>query len=510
MYVFLRRFRLVFAVIFIVVFTLVFTDLGNAVSSIFKGLLKWQFVPALLGAIGGSAGILVFLLLLTLLFGRVYCSFLCPAGIFQDVVTFVANLFKNRKQRRYKYSQPHNILRYTLMSLTFALFIAGSAGLLLLLDPYSNYGRMAENVFRPAVTGLNNLGASWFSETFYSVGFKTFTTGSIIAGAVFFAVITVMSALRGRLYCNTLCPVGALLGLVSKYSFFQLSVDNEKCVHCLVCETKCKAQCINSKKVHIDTSRCVQCYNCTVACKHNALGLTSYFARRRKSDSNGRAGELSSNRRAVFLLPAGILATGIVARLFSPKLQTATDNPKAIAPPGAQSVAHLKRHCTACQVCIAKCPSQVLRPSLDEYGIDGFMMPVLNYRNSYCRYDCTECSTTCPNGALLPQTTEQKKQIQVGVANFIHANCVVVTDGTDCGACDEHCPTKAVHMVPYRDGLLIPAVNADICVGCGGCEYICPAMPAKAIVVKANPVHLVAALPEQDRQETKDIDDFGF
>jgi ferredoxin len=503
MYKNLRRFRIVFAILFLIALTLVFADISGNAASFFKNLIKLQFIPALFGVLTGVVGIFFILIIITLLFGRVYCSFLCPTGILQDGVTFIANIFKSKKKRRYSYAKPHRILRYTIMTLVFALLIIGSTTLLLKLDPYSNYGRIAENVFRPVIISANNAGTSIFPDTFYQINYKTFTFGSIVYAALVLVVITVMSALRGRLFCNTICPIGSLLGLISKYSVFRISIKKSECTHCRLCELACKSQCINIKNEQIDNSRCVQCYNCAVSCKHNAIGLQYAYVKKKKQP-------VDASKRKAFLTSAGILSAALVAKIFTPKLRTSTKNTKAIAPPGAISIDHLKEYCTACHACIATCPSRVLRPAFNEYGFDGFMLPVMDYKNGYCNYDCTECSNVCPNYALIPQKQEDKKKIQIGKANFVEQNCIVVLDGTDCGACDEHCPTKAVHMVSFRDGLLIPEVNTDLCVGCGGCEYICPGRPEKAIFVAGNEVHQTATLPAQQQQEEKTVTDFGF
>ncbi len=519
MYNFLRRFRIVLALLVLVLITLTFVAIGGGinggVAKISHGLLHAQFVPAMLGAVAGSFGILIVLVLLTLLFGRVYCSFLCPAGIFQDVVTTVANLFKSKKARRYTYVKPHHWLRYSILTITIAVFILGSSALLLWFDPYSNYGRMADNLFRPAVIATNNLGAEFFSDTFYHVSFRTFSIGSIVAATIFLVVITIMSTLRGRLYCNTICPVGSLLGLISNYSIFKIKINKTACTHCRMCEIACKSQCIDSKNESVDASRCVQCYNCTTACKFNAIGITFAYAKKEKeAATNAPLGDGEASRRRVFITSAGLLGAAAIAHAFTPKLRKklmpAALSTKAIAPPGAYSIDNLKQHCTACHACVAKCPSQVIRPALGEYGLDGLLMPVLDYSLSFCNYECTECSNVCPNGALRPLSKEEKVVTQIGKAKFRAKNCIVILDETDCGACDEHCPTKAIKMVPTKNGLFIPKINKDLCIGCGGCEYICPGRPGKAIFVETNAEHQLAQRPTQDKQEEKEVTDFGF
>jgi ferredoxin len=504
MYKILRRFRVIFALLFLVALTLVFVDVSGEAAALLQPIVKWQFAPALLGVATGSAGILVCLLLLTVLMGRVYCSFLCPAGIFQDVVIAVANLFKSKKARRYSYAKPHRWLRYTIMTATVAMFVAGNAALLMWLDPYGNYGRMAENVFHPAVVSLNNAGASLFAETFYRMSYKTFTAGSIIAGTLFLVAVTVMSAWRGRLYCNTVCPVGSVLGLVARYSVFRIGIKKDTCTRCRLCELACKSQCVNVKEQKVDSSRCVQCYNCTTVCKFNSIGFRFSYLRKQKA-----APPADPGRRRIFITSAGLLGAAAIVQAVAPRLRAAVKSTKAIAPPGACSIEHLKSRCTACHACVAKCPSQVIRPALGEYGLDGIMLPVMDYNNAFCNYTCTECSNICPTGALMPLTQDAKMATQIGKAHFNEDNCIVKLDGTDCGACDEHCPTKAVHMVDYRDGLLIPEVNTALCIGCGGCEYICPGRPSKAIYVVGNPVHKTADAPRVDMQEKVEAD-FGF
>ena len=184
-------------------------------------------------------------------------------------------------------------------------------------------------------------------------------------------------------------------------------------------------------------------------------------------------------------------------------------NGRPSPPPGSLNLERFKDKCTGCHICVVKCPSQVLRPAGLEYGFDYLLKPRMAYISSYCNYECTICSEVCPAEALKPISVEEKKSLQVGIATFFINRCIVKTEGTDCGACSEHCPTQAVHMVPYEGTLTIPEVNPDLCVGCGGCESICPVRPMRAIIVKANAVHQTIVLPEEEEVKNVEVDDFG-
>ena len=171
-----------------------------------------------------------------------------------------------------------------------------------------------------------------------------------------------------------------------------------------------------------------------------------------------------------------------------------------ITPPGSVSLKNFTDNCTACHLCVASCPTQVLQPSFLEYGCSGIMQPLMDYTTGYCNYDCVICVSVCPSGAILPQDLAAKKLTQLGKAKFIEKNCVVYTRKTDCGACAEHCPTKAVRMVYDRKiNKRAPAIDESICIGCGACEFACPTKPYKSIYVEGNPEHLAAKKPPEKK-----------
>jgi ferredoxin len=508
MYKKLKWIRVGVAVLFFVLFFLSFTFLGRELGNLPK-ILHFQFVPSLLSFVGGGVIILIFFILLTLCFGRVYCSVICPLGILQDIISRFASLFKSKKGRYTHFTPAHNILRYSILGLVFITLILGFTDLLLLLDPYSNFGRITTQLFDTALIWFLNIFSNIFPDSVYYRSLSHIVWNSFAFAALFFVVIIVMSAFKGRLYCNTICPVGSFLGLISKASLFKLKIDDASCVGCTLCTKNCKSGCIDGKNHIIDESRCVMCLDCMTVCRGGAIKLVN----RRKNASVSHEGRREAIA-AISALGAVLVARGVKGdKKHSIVEKESSDNEAitGIVPPGGVSIEHLQSHCTACHACIAACPSRIISPAVGEYGLGGLLLPVVHYDRHFCGFNCNKCSQVCPNGALKHIPIEQKQRTQVGRVTFIAKNCIVFKSKTDCGACDEHCPTKAITMKEWsvKKGLFHPSINADICIGCGACEYICPATP-KAMIIKPLSVHSVSHEPVKEAQEKKNVTDFGF
>lgn len=344
--------------------------------------------------------------------------------------------------------------------------------------------------------------------TFYQVDASLLSISSFIIGLLTFLVIGFLAWKYGRTWCNTICPVGTLLGFLSRFSLFKVRIDTEKCNHCGLCATKCKASCINSPEQIIDYSRCVDCFDCLGECRQNALSYTTPLKTEKQvTDASKRrfllAGLTTAAATPKVMAQAQNVAAA-VAGMKSDKRQT------PITPPGSISLEYFQAHCTSCHLCISKCPSHVLKPAFMEYGLGGMMQPTVFFEKGFCNFDCTVCGDVCPNGAILPLTKEQKHLTQMGKVVFIEENCIVYRDGTSCGACSEHCPTQALSMIPFKDGLTIPHIDTEICVGCGGCEYVCPARPFRAVYIEGNAVQQEAKPFIDNHQEEIQVDDFGF
>lgn len=504
----LRKVRIGVSVLICGLITFYFLDFAG-ISGTSSFLPRLQFVPALLS---GSLGLLMALLVVSLLLGRVYCSSLCPMGVFQDVIAWISK--RRNKKKRYGYRKNQQIWRWVIVVVTGLAFYLGFALLLSVADPYSAYGRMITNVFKPVYIAGNNLLAWFFTKfdhyTFYYIEVTILNVAAFVTGLITLGGIGFLAYRYGRLYCNTVCPVGTILGFFSRYALLRVRIDTHKCNGCGLCALKCKASCIDSKKHRIDYSRCVACFDCLENCKQKAL---SYSAGKKRVKETGVVTADESKRR--FLTTAIMTAVAVPRVMAQDKMGTLSSlksykRETALSPPGSRSAAHLLAHCTSCHLCVSKCPSHVLKPAFMEYGPGGMMQPLMSFEKGFCNFDCTVCSEVCPNAAILPLTVEEKHVTQVGKVVFLVENCIVNTDETNCGACSEHCPTQAVSMVPYKNGLTIPQVNPDICVGCGGCEYVCPVRPFRAIHIEGNAVHQRALPFKEAEKKDVQLDGFGF
>ena len=491
--------------------TLLFLDFTGSLHAWLGWMAKIQLVPAVLAV---NVVVIVALIVLTMLLGRVYCSVICPLGVYQDFVNWLRKRLNKRARNRFAYSKPLHWLRYGFLTVFVAAIIAGIGSLVALLDPYGNYGRFAATLMQPIWQWGNNaldaVATRFDSYAFYPVEVWVRSLPTLLIALVMLALVTTLAWRGGRTYCNTICPVGSFLGLLSRFSLFRFTIDTASCVNCGSCARRCKASCIDFKRHAIDYSRCVACGDCVDNCSTSAIKLRLAFAKPTTDGDNTdpepqRPINVDSGKRA-FLLGSAIALSGAALATTEKRLDGALAEiedkkvPKRatpILPPGALSARNMARHCTACQLCVAECPNQVLRPS---EGLLTLMQPMLSYeRGNFCRPECTRCGNVCPTGAIRPITVEQKSATQIGHAVWVMEHCVPLTRKDDngkplaCGNCARHCPTGAIRMKPVNpdadEPVLIPFVNDERCIGCGACESVCPARPFTAIYVEGHDTH---------------------
>lgn len=515
---YLRRIRIVFSAVILIFFILVFVDFRSLMPETYVNVLLYlQFIPSIIKFFNIrtiAAGGFLIILLITLLTGRTYCSFLCPLGIWQDLFSRIGGYIR-KKFRRFGFKRPFTFIRYSILVLIAAATAVWGIHFLALLDPYSIFGRFMTYFVKPVIILLNNFAAGILGRfDNYSLHHLEIQGYELIIYAIpagFFLLIGFLSLTKGRLYCNMICPVGTLLGLLSKISLFRVKFNESKCTKCGRCSLACKSSCIDFLNQEIDVSRCVDCFDCIYTCPEKALSY-SFLNREpdKKETDESKRKFVAGSVLFLFGLPFTSHAQG--TNIPVPKRVSTVREEKnfPVCPPGAGSIEEFNRRCTACSLCITICPNNVLKPAIKQYGLSGFMQPVMDYHKGFCQYNCTKCTDICPTYALKPLVQEAKKLTQIGKAIFIKDNCIVKTEKTACGACSESCPTKAVYMIPYEGNLVIPETNQEICIGCGHCENACPTTPYKAIYVDGNPVHQAAKKPEVKEPEISKPVDFPF
>ena len=495
----LRKIRIVAATICFALITLLFLDVTGTLHLWFGWLAKIQFLPAVLAL---NAGVIILLVTLTLLFSRIYCSVICPLGVFQDIVSWVAG---KHKKNRFRYSPALSWLRYGMLVIFIVTVVAGLASWAALIAPYSAYGRIATNLFAPVYRWGNNLLAAvaehFDSYAFYSTEVWLKSLPSLLVALVTLAVIVVLAWRNGRTYCNTICPVGTTLGMLSRFSLFRPVIDTSKCNGCQSCARNCKASCIDTQNHTIDYSRCVTCFDCIDKCRQGAIRYVPRTQAIRPTKPATGTEEKGGESRRAFLTLTGVLAGSALLKAQEMKVdgglaiieeKKIPKRATPITPPGSLSASHLAQHCTACQLCISSCPNQVLRPS---GKLMTFMQPEMSYERGYCRPECAKCAEVCPTDAIRLTSLAEKSGIQIGHAVWVKDNCIVLTDGVSCGNCARHCPVGAIQMVAsdpdVADSPRIPVVNTERCIGCGACENLCPARPFSAIYVEGHQKHRI-------------------
>ena len=520
----LRKLRVALALAVLLPAALAFLDGGRLVpTAAAAGLAALQLVPALVRLpAAGAAAVVAGIAIGTAVLGRVYCSTLCPLGTLQDVLIRLRALGGGRRaRRRFRFREKRAAVHLGVAAAAGGLAAAGLLAPLALLEPWSGFGRLLAGLWRdPVALGVNGIALLLGALHVYLVAPlppPQTAWPAVAVAAAWLAVLVLLTSRRGRLFCNLLCPAGAVLRLLGRRALLRVHLDEARCNGCGACERVCKAECIDAARRRVDAGACVGCFDCLGACPKDGV---VYGRERPRASPRARAaappGAPATTRRAL-LAAAGAAAGGLLVP--GPARAAAAPDPRdarrPVLPPGAGDVRRFTASCTACHLCVAACPTQVLRPSLVEYGAAGLLAPRLVYDHGACVFDCTRCGEVCPTGAVAALPLDTKHLTQVGRAVFVKDECVVTVKRKACGACAEHCPTKAIQMIPVaggEPGLRIPQVDEGLCIGCGSCEHPCPTLPRKAIWVEARSPQGTARRPEQRPLENplKDGAEFPF
>ncbi len=506
----MRWLRIIIGAVVLTGFMLGFVLPGHIATAIHGIIGKMQFFPALqqLSTSHHLIPTVILVPVFTVIFGRIYCSVICPLGIFQDI--FI------RRKKKFQYRTNHKLTRWVFPAVIFLLAVMGIQTLLNIFEPFATAGRIGNTLFHPAAEAVYRAFVQLMKK--FDIFLTPITSAVEISALILISLQVIMlifmAFFRGRLYCNAICPVGAVLSIFARYSLLGIKINRDKCVSCGLCRNACKAECINLAEYQVDADRCVSCFSCLGKCPTKAI---SYGPRPRFSrapaalpqevvpqDPVSRRDFLTMSTAAACCLPLGIGLSKVVKS--SPAW--------AISPPGSGSVHHFNTSCTACHLCVSACPENVLRPATTQYGLSGFQQPVLVFAKGYCDFFCNTCGQVCPNGAIKPLSLEEKQHISIGTAEIKQNICVAWMNDESCGACDEVCPTGAVHMINSPKGTQFPTVpemRPHMCIGCGACENACP---NRAIFIKARAIHERVEYKNKENQAQQTVeaktDGFAF
>ena len=454
--------------------------------------------------------IIVFITIFT---GRGFCGWICPMGSINHAVSEYKPSLTAAKKIKINSPKPAAKIKYLLfLSLvTSAFFGSAAAGIfdpismltrgvsLTVLPVINFFGEMFTNTAlktgSPAIKKSANIVYNFADGILFHHSGLIATSGIMIS--LFFIAILVSNRFIPRFWCRYLCPLGALLGLLSRFSLLELKKDSAKCINCKKCEQFCSLAASPIPGTKWERAECDLCMNCVAVCEHNALsfGLAGTTKKDKTKDSPdlSRRNIISSTAAGAMIVP--VLRTGSLSVL------SGRPDPACIRPPGAVDEEEFLKRCIRCGQCMKICPNNALHPALDEAGPEGLWTPVLVPKVGYCEPTCTLCSQVCPTAAIKRVTEDQKtgsngkELIRLGTAFIDRGRCLPWSMDTPCTVCEEFCPVspKAIRLkevsVTFTDSkektVLQPFVNPDLCTGCGACENACPVHDKAAITVSS-------------------------
>lgn len=429
----------------------------------------------------------------TLILGRVFCGWVCPLGTLNNMISSIKRQRSNTQGRSW-YRIKYYVLIFLVVSSLFSSQLTGIMDPISLLIrslsvsiyPLFNYGTRAvfDGIYSSDIKGIVDV-----SEYIYSALKKTvlsfqqtFYNQSLFIGALFLLILG-LNLVEKRFWCKYLCPLGALLGLVSRFSILKRSVS-EGCNSCGVCADVCQGGADPDKKERWRDTECLYCWNCDDICPQNAVSFGFSGKRVAESMDIGR-------RRVLTSVAAGVIAVPLLRA--NPLSKPEFINHKLIRPPGSLNEGDFLKRCVKCGECMKVCITNGLQPTLLEAGLEGIWSPLLIPKIGYCEYRCTLCGQVCPTGAIKRLSMAEKAKVKIGLAMIDKGRCLPYAHARPCIVCEEVCPTpkKAIWLervtVKDRNGKEVavqqPHVDLELCIGCGICETKCPVVDMPAVYI---------------------------
>jgi polyferredoxin len=461
----------------------------------------------------------MWILIPTLLLGRVFCGWICPYGTLHNFIGWVFNIRRNRHNIEANMYRPVFQLKYVILTIFLVLAFFGSLQIGL-LDPICLLVRSFAVAIKPGIDAALPAQLDFLSASPGALDARVFA-GTWFVG-ILLVVLVGLNLVIPRFFCRVLCPLGAFLGVLSRFALWRIDRDLTKCTDCNLCLRHCEGA--SDPQSALRKSECFVCFNCIDDCPEDALafkltpvpvakrilgsikdGTATLFGK--KLISKIPATEIAApdvpRRRWILAAVAGVLAYPFLR--FSKAVNKRSFNHKAIRPPGTVAETEFLERCIKCDQCINVCPTNVLQPStLSEGGLEGLWTPVMDFKTGFCQLNCTLCSEVCPTGAIQKISLAEKLglgpyvdqgPIRLGTAFFNQGRCLPWAMQTPCVVCEEVCPVSPKAIGTYTetitrwDGAKVtlnkPYIRPELCIGCGICERECPVMDDPAVYVTA-------------------------
>ncbi|HOW85960.1 MAG TPA: 4Fe-4S binding protein [Candidatus Aminicenantes bacterium] len=430
----------------------------------------------------------------TILFGRIFCGWVCPLGAVNQLSSFLfkkAKFLRPPREDKASLAPKYYILVLVLVGALLGLDLAGY------LDPLSFLTRSFALAVLPslaqALSGLGGilygLGAAGLARSVSQLLQNWTINTTFIQGfsvGLFFLAAVGLNARRERFWCRYLCPTGALLGLLSRWNLVKLRIDDEACIKCGLCTQHCETQAHPYPNDGWKSGECVYCLNCASRCPTAAI----HFPLSARFEKAANVSNVDLSRRKLLLTTIAGLAAAPFFRLTPSRKRASV---KLLRPPGSLPEDKFLAKCVKCGQCMRACPTGGLQPVLAEAGPEGIYTPRLVPKIGYCEYYCSLCTQVCPTGAIRKLTIEEKNRVKMGTAWLNKSRCIPHVLGKPCVVCEEHCPVspKAIKLVEVQtrlpDGTIAaqkaPFIDHELCIGCGICENKCPVADEPAIFV---------------------------
>jgi len=431
-----------------------------------------------------------FILILTALFGRFFCGWVCPLG---SAIDIAAVFTRRRRKEDDRFNAKAKQPKFLILAV---IAIASLFGIQLawIMDPIVIMGRFTSLNLIPAITATVNLLLIFTIKAFnYNSAIQDFyrTLKSGILGInvyyfshsgiifLFFLTICAFTLFKRRAWCRMACPLGAIYALAGRFAILHRVV--EKCISCGRCKSDCRMGAIRDD-MEYSKGECVLCMDCVYDCPQHATAFR--WSSGKIGAAPGKAGGIT--RRQFFLLAgSSLFLTG-----FNFKDRSAFRKTDIIRPPAALKEDHFLDRCVRCGNCMKVCITNGLQPVLLQSGLDGIWTPQLVPEIGYCEYNCVLCGHTCPTGAIPALSLQEKHEVRLGVAEIDRSICIPWAQGGECIVCQEHCPIpqKAIKVqkdVVGDEVILKPYIDERLCVGCGICQSKCPVRPIRAVKVSS-------------------------